>query len=183
MSFVAEHKRKFDNLTAALDVQNRSLLRAQANGGNTILFSYPSEEESLYIEQARQQFPQAAFIDLSQLLVQYIDKIGWDDFRAFYQAYETSSYQVFKSNDERVDFFDSIILTIQQAFEAQKTPFLIRTGVLLGTGIENVNIMEHNVVMECNLPLVIFYPSRLENDNLFFLNFKPASKYRCTLIH
>lgn len=182
MSFVTEHKRKFDDLTAALDVQNRSLLRARANGGNTILFSYHPEEESLYIEQARRQFPDAAFIDLSQLLVQYIDEVGWEDFKAFYQAYETSSYQVFKSGDERIDFFDSIILSIRKAFDANQVPFLVRTGILYGTGIENVNIMEHKVVMEYNLPLVIFYPSRLEKDNLFFLNFKPASKYRCTLI-
>ena len=94
-----------------------------------------------------------------------------------------SSDQVFKSDDgEDIDFFDSIMNAIQKAFDAGKTPFLTRTGILYGTGIENVNIMEHKVVMTCNQPLVIFYPARIEKDNLYFLNFKPASKYRCTLI-
>jgi len=59
---------------------------------------------------------------------------------------------------------------------------LVRTGALYGTGIENVNIMEHATVMSLDQPLVFFYPSTLENDNLLFLNFKLASKYRCTLI-
>jgi len=53
---------------------------------------------------------------------------------------------------------------------------------VFGTGIENVNIMEHKFVMSLQHPLVIFYPSKIENDNIYFLNFKPASKYRCTLV-
>jgi hypothetical protein len=38
------------------------------------------------------------------------------------------------------------------------------------------------MVMALKHPLVIFYPSKIEDDNIFFLNFKPASKYRCTLV-
>jgi hypothetical protein len=29
---------------------------------------------------------------------------------------------------------------------------------------------------------VIFYPSKIDNGNIYFLNFKPASKYRCMLV-
>jgi len=53
---------------------------------------------------------------------------------------------------------------------------------LYGTGIENVNIMEHKDVMQLKHPLVIFYPSKISEDNILFLNFRPASKYRCTLV-
>jgi hypothetical protein len=62
------------------------------------------------------------------------------------------------------------------------TPILIRSGVLYGTGIENLNLMEDKTVMGLDNPLVLFYPAKLENDNLYFLNFKLASKYRCTVI-
>jgi hypothetical protein len=59
---------------------------------------------------------------------------------------------------------------------------LIRTGCLYGTGIENVNIMEHKIITKLSHPLIIFYPSKIQSDNLLFLNFKQASKYRCALI-
>jgi hypothetical protein len=75
-----------------------------------------------------------------------------------------------------------IISQIEEACLDDKIPFLIRTGCLFGTGIDNVNIMEHKMVMALKHPLVIFYPSKIEDDNIFFLNFKPASKYRCTLV-
>lgn len=183
MSYLSEYKRKFNDLRTALDVQNRSQLRARANGGNTVLFAYQPSEESLYLAQVKKQFPTGEFIDLSKLLVDYVDESGWEDFKQFYKDYEMSSDQVFKSEDgEDIDFFDSIMNAIQKAFDAGKTPFLIRTGILHGTGIENVNIMEHKVVMNCTQLLVIFYPARIETDNIFFLNFKPANQYRCTII-
>ena len=42
--------------------------------------------------------------------------------------------------------------------------------------------MEDKTVMGMKQPLVLFYPAKLENENLYFLNFKLASKYRCTVI-
>jgi hypothetical protein len=182
MSYQNEQKRKFDDLRVAIETQNRSQLRARANGGNTILFTYTPSEENLYVAQALHLFPNASFIDLSKLLIEYIDETGWTDFQEFYQAYESSPYLVFKSDGEQSDFFQCIMQAIQKAFDEDKVPFIIRTGILYGTGIENVNIMEHKVVMEHHQPLVIFYPSKVVGDNLYFLNFKPASKYRCNLI-
>ena len=69
-----------------------------------------------------------------------------------------------------------------KASENDRIPFLIRTGCLYGTGIENVNIMEHASVMALQHPLVICYPSTYSEGNIFFLSFKPASTYRCTLV-
>lgn len=182
MSYLINHKKKFDDLKAALDSVEKNQLRARANGGNTLLFVYPPKEESLYLDKAKELFINAEFIDLGELLVAYIDETGWEDFQEFYEAYPTSTYQVFKSEGEQNDFFKSIINSIQEAIKNGKVPFLIRTGILYGTGVENVNIMEHKKVMNASLPLVVFYPGKIEDNDLRFLNFKPASKYRCTLI-
>ena len=41
MAYLDEHKAKFDNLKAVLDVKNRTQLSLVANGGYSILFTYP----------------------------------------------------------------------------------------------------------------------------------------------
>jgi len=181
MPYTTDHQQKFADLKFHLN--NQDQLRRQANGGNSILFSYPPEEEQQYIEKARELYAdQAEFIDLSQLLVQLIDAEGWDSFQGYYEDLKPSSHLLFRSDDPSPDLFDMIISEIEQACEHDKIPFLVRTGCLYGTGIENVNIMEHPTVMRLPHPLVIFYPSSCSEDNLYFLNFKPASKYRCTLV-
>ncbi len=181
MTYIIDYQQKFDDLR--FHIENQDQLRKQANGGNSILFSYPPNEELLYIEKARELYEETAvFIDISQLLVKFIDDIGWDEFKEIYAPFQSTSYLIFQSDDPDTDLFDLIIQAIKSASEHDKIPFLIRTGCLLGTGIENVNIMEHKAVMNLRHPLVIFYPSRIEDDTLYFLNFKPASKYRCILV-
>lgn len=181
MSYITEHKRKFTDLKRFLD--NQDQLRIQANGGNSILFSYPPHEEKLYIEKTKELYAnEAVFIDVSRLLINYIDEEGWESFKEYYNDFKNTPHLVFHSEDPATDLFDMIISEIQEADRNGKIPFLIRTGCLYGTGIENVNIMENKVVMNLSLPLIILYPSKIENDNIYFLNFKHASKYRCTLI-
>jgi len=181
MPYITDHKQKFDDLNS--HIKNQDQLRKQANGGNSILFSYHPNEEVLYVEKARElYYGQAAFIDISKLFVKFIDGDGWDSFKEYYQDFRNTPHVIFKSDDPSVDLFDLIISEIESACNDDKIPFLIRTGCLFGTGIENVNIMEHPAVMTLPHPLVIFYPSRIEDDNIYFLNFKPASKYRCILV-
>jgi len=181
MPYITDHKQKFDDLK--FHIENQDQLRRQANGGNSILFSYAPSEEQLYIEKAKELYSEgAAFIDVSQLLVQFIDKDGWDAFQEYYNDFKNTPHLIFRSDDPSVDLFDLIIYEIQEACQNNRVPFLIRTGCLYGTGIENVNIMENKAVISLPHPLVIFYPSIIEDDTLFFLNFKPASKYRCTLV-
>ena len=181
MSYIVDHQQKFADLK--FDIAHQDQLRRQANGGNSILFSYPPHEEQLYLAKAKELYAQeAAFIDISKLLVQCIDMDGWESFQEYYNEYHDTAHLVFRSDDPAPDLFDLIIGEIEQACANDKIPFLVRTGCLYGTGIENVNIMEHKAVMALPHPLVIFYPSRIENDNIYFLNFKLASKYRCTLV-
>ncbi|WP_417861361.1 hypothetical protein [Winogradskyella sediminis] len=184
MAFLDDYKAKFDNLKVSLDLKNRNQLRREANGGNSILFTYIPEEEKLYLQKAEEYLSQTGykFIDIAKLLVEFIDIDGWDNFKDYYKDFSLTPHIVFHSDDEAIDLMDLIIEEILKADKDGKTPVLIRTGALYGTGIENVNIMEHASVMGLRQPLIIFYPVKIENDNLLFLNFKQASKYRCTII-
>lgn len=180
MSYI-DHKQKFADLES--QILNQDQLRRQANGGNSILFSFPPKEEVSYIKMSRELYAdRAEFIDVSKLLVSFIDNDGWDSFREYYDDFKNTPHLIFRSDDPSIDLFDMILGEISKASQNNKIPFLIRTGCLLGTGIENVNIMENRVVMTLSHPLVIFYPSRIEGDNIYFLNFKLASKYRCVLV-
>jgi hypothetical protein len=181
MPYLNDHKQKFTDLQFHLE--NQDQLRRQANGGNSILFSYMPDEETQYIEKAKELYADMAiFIDVSKLLVQFIDEDGWESFKVYYNDFKNTSHLIFRSDDPTIDLFDLIIGEIEKACQNDKIPILIRTGCLFGTGIENVNIMENKAVMNLPHPLVIFYPSKIENDNIYFLNFKHASKYRCMLV-
>ncbi len=180
MPYIADHKQKFTDLDYHMN--NQDQLRRQANGGNSVLFSYLPDEEHQYLEKARETYEdKAVFIDVSKLFVSFIDRDGLEDFADYYKSMNPK-HLVFKSDDPDEDLFDMIIESIKQACAQDKIPFLIRSGCLYGTGIENVNIMENKEVMNMKHPLVIFYPSKIHEDNIYFLNFKPASKYRCTLV-
>ena len=181
MSYITDHQQKFTDLK--YQMENQDQLRRQANGGNSILFSYLPDEEKLYIEKAKELFcDRAAFIDVSKLLVQFIDEEGWESFSKYYNDFKNTPHLIFHSDDPKPDLFDMIIGEIEKSAQGDKIPFLIRTGSLYGTGIENINIMSHKTVMNLPHPLVIFYPSKIEGGHIYFLNFKPASKYRCALV-
>ena len=181
MPFLNEYKQKFDDLRAALHEENRTQLRRSANGGNTILFVYPPTEEEEYIAKAKELYPTGHFVDVGPIIVKSIDSVGLDNFKEFYQSHISTPDVVF-TNDDPNCLFSLIINEICSASKDGKTTFLIHTGALEGTGIENVNIMEHKSVMSQGIPLVIFYPATYKNDDLLFLNHKPASKYRCKLV-
>lgn len=181
MPFLTEHKQKFDDLRSALHEDNRTQLRRSANGGNTVLFVYPPAEEETYIAKAKELYPDGHFIDIAKLFVKSIDSVGIADFKNFYQDYISATYIVFKNEDPGC-LFNLIVREICGASESGKVTFLIRTGTLAGTGIENVHIMEHKSIMAQGIPLVFFYPAAYKNDELLFLNHKPASKYRCKLV-
>ncbi len=64
-----------------MHIDNRTQLKRDANGGNTVLFVFPPHEEDEYIRKAGELYPEACFTDISQLFVRYIDYVGWDDFK------------------------------------------------------------------------------------------------------
>lgn len=182
MSFQTDHKRKLDSLKYQLE--NIDELKRSSNGGNTILFTFPPEEEELYTELLKNYFKdKAEFIDLAALFVKFIDSFEtFDEFTDVYKSLNPST-KIFKSEDPEEDLFDMIIASIKGASKNLKIPVLTYTGSLFCTGIENQNIMEEKFVMnELKMPLVIMYPSTLKNDELYFLGIRKANKYRCTLV-
>ncbi len=186
MAYIDEHKAKFENLKVALDITNRTQLRRDANGGNTILFTYPPVEESLYIKKVMKDLDPDVFcfIDVSELFVEYIQEDGLEDFIKLYTSLSPNSYKVFfDAEDPHIDLFDKVIKRIIDTVEKGLIPVLIRTGIFYATGIENINITQHKSVMELNHPLVIFYPGEINGNHHHFLNAKQASKYRCTVIN
>lgn len=181
MSYITDYQEKFDDLK--FQIENQGQLKRQANGGNSILFTFLPLDEHLFISKAKELYVESAgFIDVAKLFVEFIEKDGLEPFKEYYNDLKLTSYKVFRSDDPSSDLFDMIINEIKKTCDEGKIPFLIRTGCLYGTGIDNVNIMENKVVMSLPHPLVIFYPSRIDGENIYFLNFKLASKYRCILI-
>ena len=75
-----------------------------------------------------------------------------------------------------------IMNAIKQSYDAGKVPIVIHAGALYGSGIDNIHIMEHPVVMQSKLPLIILYPATHDQNKLLFLGKRPASKYRCLII-
>jgi hypothetical protein len=185
MAYLDEHKAKFDNLKSILDVKNRSQLSLVANGGYSILFTYPPKEENLYLEKAKSELSPTnfKFIDASKIFVDFIDENKLENIIELYNDLKPTSFKVFiDSSSTDKDFFDVIVNEIIETSKQGLIPVLIRTGVFYGTGIENINITQHSAIDELNMPLVIFYPGEINGDHHHFLNAKQSSNYRCTII-
>ncbi len=184
MSFDTDHRAKFDTLKFSLETKNRDQVRHNANGGNTLLFVYPPEEEGSYLSEARTRLDPDlySFVDLREILVAFIDATGIDALDELLKDYARTPGKIFKAGDEREDYFDRIIHAILKESAAGKIPVVIRTGCLDGTGIDSQQIMENKEVMDLPVPLVIFYPGRHQGEQLFYLNYKAASRYRCDVI-
>lgn len=184
MAFQEDHRAKFENLLLSVDSKNKNQLKRQSNGGNSIIFTYPPNEELLYLKKLEEINENETYkiIDISKLLVAFIDLDGWQGFESYYREFSDTPHLIFRSDDNSPDLMKLIIDAITEAGANGFIPVLVKTGALYGTGIDNVNIMEHKSVIRLSQPLVIFYPSRIVNEDLLFLNFKRASKYRCTVI-
>lgn len=78
MAFLDEHKAKFDNLTVSLEHQNRDQLRRKANGGNTILFTFPPDEEAQYIKHAESIFPSEKYMFINLANIFYELSKNWE---------------------------------------------------------------------------------------------------------
>jgi hypothetical protein len=179
--FDIDHNRLFEALEKALE---DDILRIQidANGGKSILFVYPTDEDNLYIDEAKRRFTgKAIFVDVAQTLTDYQEEIGIETFR---ELEEDLGVQLYYRKGADDDFFSFLIKRIKLATTQNKPVFLVGTSALAGKGIRNINIMEDKTIMSAAQPLVYFYPSLIEGDHVYFLGDKnqPASQYRCRVI-
>ena len=169
---------KFRELKFILENRDKESIKMDAHGGHSVLFIYPPNEEIHYLERLKEECPDADIINIADSFVEYIDQFGLGEFTNAYNDYQSEPQKLFNN------FLDLIINRIDKAGKKNKLPILIRTGVLSGTGIENISIMDSQIVHKLPIPLVILYPATEVGDKrLKFLNCKPASDYRSIVIY
>ena len=169
---------KFRELKFILENRDKQSIKMDAHGGHSVLFIYPPSEEITYMEKIRAEYSKDEIIDISESFIEYIDQFGLNDFTSAYNDYLSEPQKLFE------DFLELIIKKIKKAGKKNKIPILVRTGVLLGTGIENISIMDSKIVHDLPIPLIILYPATEAGDKrLKFLNHKPASDYRSIVIY
>lgn len=168
-----------------VESEETSAILLNANGGNSILVVCEPQRELEYIQaiQNLMQPERYAIIDLSSVLCNFVAQ-NRADIEVAFDLLQGSTEQVFKapSGEERNDLFGMILKAIDQSQAANKFPVLINTGVLYGTGIGNIHIMENEQVMRAQLPLVILYPATKEQDTFLYLGTRHSSKYRCMIV-
>lgn len=171
---------KFNELKVAISQDKGKWPSSQ--GVNALLMVYPPNEEKKYLERVREEYSSEYIIDLSELFLKFIDIYGLEDFKEMYKNFRSTSVFIDDSSTEE-DLLDLILYEIEEAISQNKTPVIIRTGILYGTGIRNNDILESNVVKKCKQPLLIFYPGEVsedlsDNERIYFLGVVKASDYR-----
>lgn len=168
-----------------VESNRRSEIRLNANGGNSILIVCNPSDELSFIESIKKNYPEDSFtiIDLNKVLNCFIE-LNMDHLDDLFEMLQGSVQQIFKApqGEDRKDLFKMILEAINDSYASGKTPVLINSGALYGTGIDNIHIMEHEIVMKGSLPIIILYPATKEADRLLFLGKRPASKYRCMIV-
>jgi hypothetical protein len=169
-----------------VESNKRSEIRLNANGGNSVLIVCPPDLEYKYINVINNTMKSETYriIDLNELLISYVN----DNQKTIEDSFDLlkgSVHQVFKAPEGEVgpDLFSCIMNEINETFSEERIPVLIHTGSLYGSDIENIHIMESEIVMKSNIPLVVLYPGTTEGDQILFLSSRPASKYRCMIIN
>ena len=179
-TFDIEHNRLFLELKATLQ-EDIMKISGKCNGGRSILFVYPPKDEEAYIAQAREVLTDGfVLVDVRASFVQFLNNMGMEEFEENYKDFGDEMF--FSQNFEDDTFFAALIAQIKAVFDAGKTPVLVHTGALYGMNFSNINIMEHLVVLNSHIPLVVFYPATLDGNQILFLGKQPASDYRCMVI-
>lgn len=168
-----------------VEADKHSEIRLNANGGNSILLVCDPADEAKFVDSIDKNLDKNLFkiVDLHKLLVGFIES-NKEDLDDLFNLLQGSVNQIFKAppGEEGEDFFKSIMQTVAESYADEKIPVLVNTGVLYGAGIESIQIMEHESVMNASRPLILLYPATHEGDSLMFLSKRPASKYRCMII-
>jgi len=168
-----------------VESNNRSEIRLNANGGNSILVVCPPDKEYIFIEKMKSLMPVETYqlIDLNAILIEFIEE-NKGDLPEMFEFLKGSVGQIFKApvGESTPDLFKKILGRIEEIYQLKKIPILYHTGALFGSGIDNIHIMESELVMKSKFPLIILYPGTQDKENLLFLNSRPSSKYRCMII-
>ena len=180
-SFQLEHNRLFENLENALKNDLVSI-QVEANGGRSILFVYPCDDDDEYISEGRRRLPSSlyTFIDIRETFSDYVSEIGEDNFKEMEANF---GKEVFRSeNAPEGTFFAYLMDRISEVIVSGKSPVLVHTGALYDMEFSNIHIMEDPRVLHAKHPLIVFYPATVEGEAIKFLGRVTASHYRCIVI-
>ena len=180
-TFDIDHNRLFGQLEQVLS-DGITQLKLDANGGNSILFVYPNDEDALYSAEAKQRYRNSAiFVDIAKTLTDFQESIGIEEFK---ELEEELGVDVYYRKGATDTFFEFLIQRLKQATTQGLPVFLVGTSAMANKGFHNIDIMEHAVVKAASVPLVFFYPSTQEGDKIYFLgdHNHVASQYRCRVI-
>lgn len=168
-----------------IESHSNSNIRLNANGGNSILVVCDPSSELEFINALHNILTPDKYtiLDLNELLCEFITEHK-SLIEESFELLKGSTHQIFKAplGEEGTDFFGLIIQAIADSLRDEKVPVLINAGSLYGSGIDNIHIMENDLVMRAQMPLIILYPATNEKDKLMFLGIRPASKYRCMIV-
>jgi hypothetical protein len=184
ISLNPEHS--ISQLKRIVDSEDHSYIQMNANGGNSLLLVCTPELEFQFIEKLIELMPNNKYkiIDINDLVISFV-KDHKDDLSDMFDLLRGSVHQIFKAPDgeTRPDLFRHLLTAIEQSYNENRIPILVNSGALYGSGIDNIHLMEHKLVMESNIPLIILYPASQEGERLMFLNSRPSSKYRCMIVN
>ncbi|HAR63070.1 MAG TPA: hypothetical protein DF296_06240 [Candidatus Margulisbacteria bacterium] len=168
-----------------VEANNRSEIKLNANGGNSILILCEPGRESDYIKSITKLMTDETYeiIDLNKLLNDYVQS-NKEELAESFELLKGSLHQIFKApeGESGNDLFSLVINKIAESMSNKKIPVMIHSGALYGSGIDNIHIMENALVMKASLPLIILYPATKDKDTILFLGKRPASKYRCMIV-
>ena len=87
-TFQIEHNRLFGELREVLKT-DIARITGKANGGRSILFVYPPEDDDAYIAYARENFnsDEYSFIDLRTLFTEFVSEQGIEQFQENYKEF------------------------------------------------------------------------------------------------
>lgn len=179
-TFIQDHNRLFGDLSAALS-RDMAKLSQEAQGGRSILFVYPPEDENEYIQEAKKRYTEGfEFIDLRELFVEFVESKGLDKFK---KQFKNMGTEVFVSqNYSEGTFYSFLMKKIVDTAAKDVSPILIHIGTIFKMGFSNQNIMEDPNAILFKKPLVFFYPATIRNGKIWFLDKQPASDYRCVVV-
>ena len=178
--FEMEHNRLFGDLLSVLK-EDMAKLTTKANGGRSILFVYPPEDDEAYIAESKKRLVgNCEFIDVRAAMNEFISSIGWGDFEETYRDLKNELF--FSDRLTKGTFFSFLMDKIKSAYSSSHIPVLIHAGAIYGTGLCFNNIMERKEIIQSPLPLIVFYPAAIRDNTIMFLDRQPASKYRCIVI-
>lgn len=173
-------------LLRLVNSDKRSEIRLNANGGNSVLVVCPPSLEYQFIEKIYSMMPTGTFqvIDINEILISFVEE-HQADIDEMFDLLKGSVHQIFKAPEGETspDLFKLLISAIEKSYKEDKIPVLIHSGALYGSGIDNIHLMEHELVMNSKIPLIILYPATQEGDKLMFLHSRHVSKYRGMIVN